>query len=132
MDAKQQTTPSAKRSTAAAVFKSHHIVRNADVVDVASDASLYCGSETETETVLAAQLPMQSESQPQSQLQSQSQSQPQPTPRAAPRAAAAAATNAVNPPTPKPRQAVRTSKGSKQITVVAAHIALTWFPYLAS
>lgn len=110
MDAKQQTTPSAKRSTAAAVFKSHHIVRNADVVDVASDASLYCGNETETEAVLAAQLPLQ--------LHSQSQPQPQPTPRAAPRAAAAA--NAVNPPTPKPRQAVRTSKGSKQIVVAVA------------
>ncbi|XP_064535450.1 protein spire isoform X2 [Drosophila montana] len=104
MAAKQQTTPSAKRSTAAAVFRSHHVVRNADVVDVASDASLYCGPETETETVAATQFQSQSPL----QSQPQSQSQPQPTPRAAPRAAATA--TAVNPPTPKPRQAVRISK----------------------
>ncbi|KAL7740750.1 hypothetical protein ACLKA6_012365 [Drosophila palustris] len=98
MDAKAKTTttPSGKRTTAASVFKSHHVVRNADIVDVASDASLYCGgNETENET-LAAQ-----------QQQQQQEQQPQPTPRAAPRVAAT--TNAVNPPTPKPRQAVKSS-----------------------
>ncbi|KAM8717964.1 hypothetical protein ACLKA7_004637 [Drosophila subpalustris] len=102
MDAKAKTTttPSGKRTTAASVFKSHHVVRNADIVDVASDASLYCGgNETENET-LAAQ-------QQQQQQQQQQEQQPQPTPRAAPRVAAT--TNAVNPPTPKPRQAVKSS-----------------------
>ncbi|EDW04869.1 GH25237 [Drosophila grimshawi] len=117
MDAKQ-TTPSAKRSTAAAVFKSHHIVRNADIVDVASDASLYCGTETETDTIATHS---KSQSQSQSHLQLQLHSQPQPTPRAAPRAASA---TAVNPPTPKPRQAVKPSKGSS--------IILTWFQFWPS
>lgn len=108
------TTPSGKRSTAAAVFKSHHVVRNADIVDVASDASLYCGG-TENEIETDAQQQQQQHAvaattqQEQQQQQQPQQLQPQPTPRAAPRAA-----GAVNaPPTPKPRQAVKSSsKGS--------------------
>ncbi|XP_034667988.1 protein spire isoform X4 [Drosophila subobscura] len=83
--------PSAKRSTAASVFKSHHVVRAVDVVDVGSDASLYCGSDGDSNLC-------------------QSEPKPQPTPRAAPRATASSTAAVPNPPTPKPRQAVKSSK----------------------
>ncbi|XP_017854915.2 protein spire isoform X5 [Drosophila busckii] len=97
-----------KRSTAAAVFKSHHIVRNADIVDVASDASLYCnsgsgsGSSSRSSSGSETEHAMETVATPESD--SQTQSQPQPTPRAAPRALN------TNPPTPKPRQAVKPTK----------------------
>lgn len=108
------TTPSGKRSTAAAVFKSHHVVRNADIVDVASDASLYCGG-TENEIETDAQQQQQQHAvaaTTQQQQQLPQQLQPQPTPRAAPRAA-----GAVNaPPTPKPRQAVKSSSKGRTIS----------------
>lgn len=116
-----QTTPGGKRSTAASVFKSHHVVRNADIVDVASDASLYCGgteNETETDTQHAATPQQQLQLQQQQQQQT---SQPQPTPRAAPRASSCAAVNvpqAAPTPTPKPRQAVKSSKGSSSFDLL--------------
>ncbi|KAI8043395.1 hypothetical protein M5D96_004727 [Drosophila gunungcola] len=98
---KQITPPEAptlrqrtKRSTAAAVFRSHHMPRESDLVDIGSDASLYCESSQTTSTT-----PNPNAS------ADQDLEQPQPTPRAAPRASASN-----NPPTPKPRQAIKSSK----------------------
>ncbi|KPU73429.1 uncharacterized protein Dana_GF14534, isoform D [Drosophila ananassae] len=96
MDAKP-----AKRSTAASVFRSHHVVRDADLVDIGSDASLFCGSDGESTATPQSQSQGISAAHP-----GQDSEQPQPTPRAAPRATAAAN----NPPTPKPRQAIKPSK----------------------
>ncbi|XP_030383411.1 protein spire [Scaptodrosophila lebanonensis] len=92
------TTARKKSVTAASVFKSHHIVRESDIVDVASDASLYCGADASADALIATE-----EGEP----TTQSHAQPQPTPRAAPRVAAASTGSATNPPTPKPRQAVK-------------------------
>ncbi|XP_016942458.3 protein spire isoform X7 [Drosophila suzukii] len=91
----------AKRSTAASVFRSHHMPRESDLVDIGSDASLYCGSDGESSQATATSTHNPNAgSHPGQDLD-----QPQPTPRAAPRAS-----SSNNPPTPKPRQAVKSSK----------------------
>jgi len=95
----------AKRSTAASVFRSHHMPRESDLVDIGSDASLYCGSDGESSQATATSTSNQNAG----YHPGQDLDQPQPTPRAAPRAS-----SSNNPPTPKPRQAVKSSKGSHQ------------------
>ncbi|XP_016994272.2 protein spire isoform X5 [Drosophila takahashii] len=87
----------AKRSTAASVFRSHHMPRESDLVDIGSDASLYCGSDGDASQATSSSTPNPNAG--------QDLGQPQPTPRPAPRAS-----SSNNPPTPKPRQAIKSSK----------------------